>query len=277
MPTASQRVLLDFFQNHLPFTPTARQVDQFERDLALVSPNLMRAALKEAAAGSALQHQTFAEKRAAIFQVYYRKVAEHAQLFPIFHTFETAFRSTVAVELETHYSTPDWWTPIRQALRSAVPGGGNPLNTVTHIRGRPISRNAAHNISRIIYAIEGERLQRSTLQGVTDGYAFAELCDLAHISDLVTQHWSMFAPRYFSRPKPMTLNDFTAKFRRVREARNDIYHHQSVARMTNVVGAAEELLDRLGCSLEFAYRKITGVNPGPPSFAIPAANQHNLW
>jgi hypothetical protein len=100
MPTASHRVLLDFFQNHLPFTPTPGQIDQFERDLALVSPNLMRAALKEAHAGRAVQQGSFAQRRAAIFRIYYRKVAEHAQLFPIFHTFETAFRSTVAVELE---------------------------------------------------------------------------------------------------------------------------------------------------------------------------------
>lgn len=272
MPTASQRVLLDFFQHDLPFTPTAGQVDQFERDLALVSPNLMRAALKEAKAGRALVNRPFAERRAAIFQVYFRKVAEHAQLFPIFHTFETAFRSTAAVELETHYGRPDWWAPVRQALRS-----GQPARSVTHLRGIPISRNAAHQIGRIILALEGENLSRPVLTGVADGYEFTELCDLSHIGGLVSEHWSVFAPSYFTSPTRMTAADFSAKFTRVRDARNDIYHHKSVARMTNVVSAAEELLDRLGCSLDFAYKKITGFTLSPPAFSIPPADRHNIW
>jgi hypothetical protein len=272
MPTASQRVLLDFFQNHLPFTPTAGQVDQFERDLALVSPNLMRAALKEAHAGRAVQQGGFAERRAAIFRIYYRKVAEHAQLFPIFHTFETAFRSTVAVELETHYGKVDWWTPILVALRR-----GDQARSVPHIRGIPISKNAAHRIGQIIYSIEGESLGKNVLAGVTDGYAFAELCDLAHIGELIAEHWSVFTPRYFNQPRVMTLGDFTAKFRKVREARNDIYHHKSVARMSNVVASAEELLDKLGCSLDFAYEKVTAGNVTAPTFTIPRAGQFNLW
>jgi hypothetical protein len=75
----------------------------------------------------------------------------------------------------------------------------------------------------------------------------------------------------------VTLSDFKAKFKRVREARNDIYHHKSVARMTNVVSAAEELLDRLGCSLGFAYRKISATNLAPPAFAIAPSGQFNLW
>ena len=272
MPTASQRILLDFFQKHLPFTPTPGQIDQFERDLALVSPNLMRAALKEAHAGRAVQQGSFAQRRAAIFRIYYRKVAEHAQLFPIFHTFETAFRSTVAVELEAHYAKPDWWAPILTALRR-----GDNARSVAYLRGVKISKDTAHRIGQIIYAIEGDRLSRNVLAGVTDGYEFAELCDLTHIGELVVEHWSLFGPRYFSQGRAITLSDFKAKFKRVREARNDIYHHKSVARMTNVVGAAEELLDRLGCSLDFAYRKITATNLTPPSFAIAAHRQFNLW
>jgi hypothetical protein len=57
------------------------------------------------------------EWQPAIFRVYNRKVAEHAQLFPIFHTFETAFRSTIAVTLEEHYRHARWWRPIYKRLR----------------------------------------------------------------------------------------------------------------------------------------------------------------
>ena len=273
MPTASQRILLEFFQNDLQFTPTAGQVDRFERDLHLVSPYLMHAALKEAAAKRALVGRSFDDQRAAILTIYYRKVAEHAQLFPIFHTFETAFRSTVAVELETHYGRAAWWKPVRDALMR-----GDQARTVAHIYGVQLAKDTAHLIGRIIYSIEGEQFQRPQLATVVDGYAFCELCDLSHIGDLVAKHWSLFSPRYFQGGLPMTLTEFTAKFRTVREARNDIYHHKSVARMKNVVISAEELLDRLGCSLHFAYSKVTTTRVTPPSFhATPAAAHHNLF
>lgn len=272
MPTASQRVLLEFFQHHLPFTPTGAQVDQFERDLALVSPDLMGAALKEAHAGKAIQQGSFAERRAAIFRIYYRKVAEHGQLFPLFHTFETAFRSTVAVKLETHYGKADWWKPIFQALRA-----GDDAKTVGWINGIAISKDKAHAIGQIIFHIEGEKLGRNVLGGVADGYAFAELCDLNHIGNLVYHHWGLFSPAYFQQPRVMALSEFRLKFKRVREARNDIYHHKSVANMTGVVGAAEDLLERLHCSAEFAYEKITASRISAPPFAAPQGGQHNLW
>lgn len=272
MPTASQRILLEFFQNDLNFTPTAGQVDQFERDLALVSPSLMRAALNEAKAGKALQNGKFAEKRAAILAIYYRKVAEHAQLFPVFHTFETAFRSLVAVELESLYGMQNWWLPIFNAFRK-----GDPADSITKIRGVPISKNTANRIGAIIYAIEGESLQRNLISSLNDGYEFAELCDLSHISSLITNHWSHFGPRYFNAPRVMTQQEFSAKFTKVREARNDIYHHKSLARMTNVVSSAEELLERLNCSLGFAYAKINASRVAAPKLAVPQAAQHNLW
>jgi hypothetical protein len=52
------------------------------------------------------------EWRAAISKVYYRKVAAHAQLFPVFHSFETASRSTVALQLEQHYFHKRWWRAV---------------------------------------------------------------------------------------------------------------------------------------------------------------------
>ena len=272
MPTASQRVLLDFFSNDLHFTPTPGQIDRFERDLHLVSPYLMSAALKEAAANRGLVGRRFDEQRATILGIYYRKVAEHAQLFPIFHSFETAFRSTVAVELETHYGRPAWWMPVRTALMR-----GDAARSVTHIHGVRIASDAAHLIGRIIYAIEGERFQKPQLNAVVDGYAFAELCDLSHIGDLVTNHWSVFSPRYFQPPRPVTLNEFHSKFRIVRDARNDIYHHKSVARMRNVVISAEQLLERLGYSLALGYAKITGARLSHPVFRITPVGQSNLF
>jgi hypothetical protein len=99
MPDISLEILSRFFEQHLPFCPTPSQADDFKRDLSLVSPFLMEAALMEVRAGSQGYRLKIRpnEWRAAIFTVYNRKVAEHAQLFPIFHSFEIAFRSTLAV------------------------------------------------------------------------------------------------------------------------------------------------------------------------------------
>jgi hypothetical protein len=52
MPDTPYEFLTRFFSSHLPFTPTAGQVAQFEADLTVVSPFLMEAALKEVAAGT---------------------------------------------------------------------------------------------------------------------------------------------------------------------------------------------------------------------------------
>jgi hypothetical protein len=119
LPDVSFEFLTKFFSEHLPFTPTAGQVADFKSDLALVSPFLMEASLIEVKSGTLGNILVYRpnEWRAAIFKVYYRKVAEHAQLFPVFHSFETAFRSTVALQLEQHYSHKRWWRAVYEAMR----------------------------------------------------------------------------------------------------------------------------------------------------------------
>jgi hypothetical protein len=211
------------------------------------------------------------EWRARIFEVYNRKVAEHAQLFPIFHTFETAFRSTVAVTLEEYYRHPRWWRGIYEQLRK-----GNPATTIEKIGGMPITRDAAHLIGEIIFSIDGESLQKSSVNNFVNGYEFVECCDIGHIRQLIEKHWSAFSPR-FSGTKRLTLNDFQKKFNRVRDARNDVYHHKSVARLAGVVATAEELLDYLNCSIGFVYRKITESTAASLKFLLPIEARHMTW
>ena len=121
MPAASYRVLQDLFEHHLHFTPTASDIAQFEADLAVVSPSLMKASLVELSAGKSRLPIGRGAWRTAIYAVYNRKVAEHAQLFPVFHCFETAFRSNVAVTLEDHYKIPRWWGPSTTDYRGGAP------------------------------------------------------------------------------------------------------------------------------------------------------------
>lgn len=274
MPATATEFLTRFFVEDLPFTPTARQIDVFLSDLGIVSPYLMAGALKEVRAGivgSILVYQPN-DWRPLIFQIYNRKVAEQAQLYPIFHTFETAFRSTVAVTLEDHYRHPRWWREIYGALRK-----GQPAKSITRIGGVSISKDAAYRIGQIIFAIDGDQFQRNVVNNLKNGYEFAERCDLAHIRQLIEEHWQVFSPKFIQQTKRLTQSAFNAKFERIREARNDVYHHKAVARLTNVVATAEELLDYLNCSIGFVYSKITSATPTALQFATPVQPRHNTW
>jgi hypothetical protein len=103
-----------------------------------------------------------------------------------------------------------------------------------------------------------------------------EHCDLAHIRQLIREHWGAFTSR-FQRLKQAPLNDFEAKFERIREARNTVYHHRSLSGMSSVVIAAEELLDRLDFSLGFVCGKIGESTPKKATFSIAIEPRHRTW
>jgi hypothetical protein len=269
MPDCSYEFLTKFFAEHLPFLPTAGQIADFQSDLARVSPFLMEASLIEVKAGTLGYLLVYRpnEWRPAIFAVYNRKVAEHAQLFPIFHSFETAFRSMTAVTLERHYNHPRWWRGVFEAIRK-----GQPAKSVTEVSGVPMTKRAAFVISKIIEAND-----MATVAKFKSGYEFVECCDLGHIGQLIAEHWDAFSPLFKRASPPYTTADFTAKFDRVRNARNDVYHHKSVARMSDVVATAEELLDHFDFCLSFVFQKITGATPTRPSFVVAAETRHRVW
>jgi hypothetical protein len=269
MLDACHRHLTDFFANYLPFTPTSRDIELFETDLRLVSPFIMKAALKEVASGTALRYRPISEWRKAIFKVYNRKVSEHAQLFPVFHSFETAFRSTVAVELEAFYQQSDWWMPVKKEMILSESS-----REEIQIHGRHIPRETVSLIKKLIGDIEyKDKIDVST---IADGYELLQLCSLNHIRELVIDHWSLFAARFIRRQQ-MSQKDFSAKFYRIMNARNDIYHRKSVAHLSNVVSTAEELLDSLNFSLRFATLEFATSTPKALQFKNPVLKLHNTW
>lgn len=273
MPDTSYEFLTEFFRNYLPFTPTPPQVDDFQKDLALVSPYLMEAALVEIKEGKlGKKPECAADWRPMVFQVYNRKVAEHAQLFGLFHTFETAFRSTVAVTLEQHYQHARWWRKIYDELRL-----GHKARTVKQIGTKTVSSDTAHSIGEIIFAIDGDRFQRNQVGDFVNGFQFVEACELGHIARLIEDHWDVFSPRFVRGRNRLSLAHFKIKFKAVREARNDVYHHKSVARMKDVVNHAEDLLDYLDFSLNFVCTKISGVSPTKLKFSFAIEPRHRSW
>jgi hypothetical protein len=140
-----------------------------------------------------------------------------------------------------------------------------------------MTTHAAHRIGQIIIAIDGDHFQRKIVPGLTNGYEFVEFCDLRHIRQLIEEHWPTFSVRFMRPGKKLTQADFRAKFDRVVDARNDVYHHKSLARLTNIVATAEELLDHLNCSLRFVYRKVTTAAPTAVQFSILGEARHRTW
>jgi hypothetical protein len=270
MPDISYEFLTKFFTDYLPFLPTQRQIEDFQADLTLVSPYLLEASLIEVKAGTQGYLLVYRPNdwRPAIFTVYNRKVAEHAQLFPIFRSFENAFRSTVAVVLERHYQHTRWWRAIFETLRS-----GGRAKDISLIGTVPVTRHAAFRIGQVIFDIEGKDFPNGSIDAMTNGYEFMHDCHLNHIRQLIEEHWSIFSLRF----APLTVADFIAKFDRVREARNTVYHHRSLSGMSDVATTAEELLDKLNFSLEFVHTKISECTPAKLPFAIPSDKRHRTW
>ncbi|MCA6116894.1 hypothetical protein J6524_18685 [Bradyrhizobium sp. WSM 1738] len=270
MSDISYEFLTKFFTDYLPFSPTPSQVEDFQSDLTLVSPYLLEASLievKEGTKGEILKYLPN-DWRPAIFSVYNRKVAEHAQLFPVFHSFENALRSTVAVTLEQHYKHPRWWRAIYEELKR----GGRAKN-IAQIGGVPLARHAAFRIGTVILDIEGKQFPNGPIDAMANGYEFMHDCHLAHIRQLIEEHWAVFSPKF----RPLSAADFTAKFEKVREARNAVYHHRSLSGMSDVVAAAEELLDKLNFCLKFVHGRVADCEPTKLAFSVEAEKRHRTW
>lgn len=258
MPAASHRVLQDLFENHLHFTPTVSDIAQFETDLAVVSPSLMKDSLIELSVGRSQVPIGRGAWRTAIYAVYNRKVAEHAQLFPAFHCFETAFRSTVAVTLEEHYRIPRWWGPSTTEHR-----GGAIASTIGVVQSVPRLRLRAI-LLLVTDLTEKSRLDVTAFQ---DGYQLLGHSTLGQIRRLVDTHWTLFKDRFVVRGQPMAPTAFHIKFDRVEKGRNAVYHHRSLEGMADVYEAARELLECIGFDLPTVHGKIAATKcKAPPYF-----------
>lgn len=259
MAAASYRVLSAFFATHLDFTPTQADIASFERDLAVVSPTLMKDSLIELSQGRSARPAGAGQWRDAIYAIYNRKVAEHAQLFPVFHCFETAFRSKVAVTLEEHYRTPQWWGATARALAS-----GGDWKAVTQIGVRaPVAMERRRAVMLMV-----DEMTRTNIDVITpaDGYELLELSTLNQVRRLLESHWSLFRDMFAKAGQPIPPSVFLGKFDLMRRARNDVYHHTSFAGSTTVYRTAEDLLGSLGFPLPRIHKAIEDASCAPPPY-----------
>jgi len=146
--TESLNALIDA----LPQRPDQAVIDRLRTDLSVVSSQLLSGAIQEIAATAKKklpEEPAEGDIRDAIYRIYNRKVAEHAQMFPMFHTVETALRASLAVELETHYGIQGWWNPVLKGLMSSA---WDP-RSVTRIGNVDINREIPYRMGRILQSL----------------------------------------------------------------------------------------------------------------------------
>ncbi len=277
MSTPTQLRLKALFVRGLKFTPTPAQLAAFEGDLRRLNAAYWKEAVLSVVRSKQISGRISnpATLRAAVNAIYGRKIAEASNLGVLLGTFECAFRSTVAVGMEDYFGMRFWWLGIENAMRN-----GNDATSITRIGTRPISRDLANVIGDILSYIDGDRngnLVGRTLRTIKNGYELLGHTTLSQLQRLIENQWALFNPMYFGRPgRPnLTKGKFTPKFKRVRDARNDIFHHRPVAKKSEIVSLAEELMDYIDVSASQMVGNIAASTPGAFAFSRAVEKRHN--
>ena len=276
MTTPSGRFLRKLFAEHLNFTPTPSQILSFEKDLTRVSPSLMQASILEVKNSGAMTRVPPREARAAIFGVYNRKLAEQSRMFPVFHIFETSFRSLLAVELEAEYGgVPDWWRPVELSLRQNIP----PVPLV-RVSGKAMSQDGHKALVSLIKSIMERRGGSNTLSNAKDGYDLFAIAYLQHIQSLAIEHWGAITRSFRTSVRgkpPVTKTQFNDYFAKIRDVRNEVYHHNSTSDMNRVVAIIEDMLDRVDINLAFSLRQVTASTPRAFTLTVLPEHRHIVY
>ena len=174
---------------------------------------------------------------------YHRKLAEQASLYPVFHILESAYRAKLGFWLENHYGVDRWWEPILAELRHD--------RDLTEVNGVAVTHSALRALQNLIKNVEGDRYDRGVL-AQADGHGVLARAKMSDIEELIFEHWPNFKKELrgqFSNGSPVEQATFKAKLKRVRDARNEAYHHREVGRRAEIVALAEELLDLIDVHL----------------------------
>lgn len=251
----------------LPAAPDQAVIDRWRADLTVVSSGLLSGAIQEFAGAVLVRPEkaNVPDIREEIYRIYNRKVAEHAQMFPMFHTLETAFRANLASELETHYGIQAWWEPVLKAMMSSA----RDLKAIRRIGVIDVKPDIPYRMSKIVQVMLDKKIG---VPAFKTGVDFVEACDFAHLIHLVEDHWSLFAGKFHFKGRAVPRQTAVAFLERIRLARNAVYHHQSFEGAPGVYDAADVLLQCLGVRLAKIHPAIAGAHcKPPPYFPKPAA------
>lgn len=246
----------------LPQRPDQEVIDRLRADLSVVSSDLLSGAIQEIAATAKTKLPEVPAEgdiRDAIYRIYNRKVAEHAQMFPMFHTVETALRASLAVELETHYGVQAWWAPVLKGLMSS---GWDP-RSVTRIGNIAVNREIPFRMGRTLQSLIDKKVPVTTFR---TGNELLTACDFAHLVFLIEDHWSLFAPKFVFKGQVVPKLLAVTFLDRIRDARNAVYHHQSFEGAPGAYDAADLVMQCLGVKLAKVHPLIAGAPCKPPPY-----------
>lgn len=213
------------------------EVERFTSDLYQTNHALMHAALVEAQ-DIAKRAGPPRDARGAVNALYDIRLAELAQMFPVFFIFESAFRSFAAARLAVAYGNDLWWDPVRQALLA----NANPRN-ITKLGSKPARRDTLDAVTHLLKSV-GNGM--GSLEGT---YDLLEAGTLGHVQRLIAANWAEIEPALHQPSPPLTAGNFRDRFDKVRIARNDAYHHRLITGRARVATTAEELLALLDTHL----------------------------
>ncbi|MEY2926439.1 MAG: hypothetical protein RL367_916 [Pseudomonadota bacterium] len=260
----NSRDIAEIFRTCLGATQSAIEVDLFAAELTRANLDLVAAALAEARVIAALAGPPI-HPRDAIMSLYTAKLAELAQLFPVFFVFESAFRAFTSARLAIAYGDDQWWAPVRDALER-----NHNLRSLQRLGKRPATRDVVDTVAHLL------RGMGPGAAGVASSYDLLEGGTLAHVERLIYSHWTIIDQGLrhpLARP-PLTASSFRNLFKIVRLARNDTYHHRSVQHRPRLVTTSELLLDMLDISLDARMTALAKIQPPPLTFSIPVAPRH---
>lgn len=271
-PVAKKRIdLREVFDIYLQFTPTAGDRDAFDADIVRLHPTLLYDAMQEAKEGRALAGLPTREYRSVIHGIYNRKVKELASLYPFLFTLENALRARLAAEMERRYETKTWWRLVEAELRAGQNPSTMQLVTLT------VHRGFITQLAKMVKEVEGEKMNRAKLKDIHDGMTFLCEMNFGQIRYLIKEGWQFFEPIF--RPsapslKNLTKPEFLNTSQIIRDARNELHHHNPIRERQKVVSACEMLLDYLNYHLESLDRDIRTQQYGRPSFSVKCEARH---
>ncbi len=212
-----------------------------------------------------------------LHRVYHRKLAEQASLYPIFHIFETSYRSFLAFWMQDYYGTVEWWKEHYDRLvwmeanrsKAAPP-------RIDKVNGKLIANRVSFAIENFVLNVAGPQLSSDHLAGVPSAAIFNR-SKLSDLEALIEEQWpqiSVSFPTAFPNGMVVTQYGFVTKFRYVRDARNTSFHHREVPARAMVMSIAEELLDMIDVHLGTTVEHIKHSTPKRLSTSISQASRH---
>lgn len=201
---------------------------------------------------------------AKVHRIYHRKLAEQATMYPVFHVFESAYRAKLAIWMEGYYGARDWWQSVFVGLQERIRTGS--ASALTELNGKRISNSTVRAMENMLKNVAGENLDRHTLTEWS-GYQVLSNAKLSDIEELIFEQWSAMKsefPSVLHNGKPLEPAVFKAKFKRVRDARNTVYHHRELSQRVDIVETVEELLDLIDVHLGTTLENVHASTRLPP-------------